>query len=195
MSETFSEVLACAQAILGILMCSELFWKTPECSEVLYYVAGRSEDFMWVLKGLSKSLIRSLTFWSVLTHSETFSWFLNSFERFRYVLRHCMKFWGVVLMGFEQFWNNPECYEMFFDVLRSKEFLMVLRRSLTFWDVLWRSDASSWIETLSDISGVFWGGLGRFINSEHFWKIPQHSNAFSDILEWSELFLLVLNGS
>ena len=59
--------------------------------------------FLWFLKGSLKVLRFSLTFLSVLTHSETLSWVLNGFERFQYVLRHSMKIWGVVLMGFEQF--------------------------------------------------------------------------------------------
>ena len=45
-------------------------------------------------------------FWSVLTHFKMFSLVVNSLERFLYVLRHFMKFWGsfsLVLSRFETF--------------------------------------------------------------------------------------------
>ena len=97
-----------------------------------------------------------MTFWSVLTHCEKFSWGLSKYERLLYVLRYSMKFWrfsevfSLVLSGSEIFLNVIRHYQMFLCVLKrvlrhSGMFCMRslgLRRSLTSW--------------------VFWGFLRHF---------------------------------
>ena len=59
-------------------------WGVLRHSELLIYVLSGSKRF--------KNL-----------HSETLSWVLNSLERLLYVLRHSIKFLGVILLGFASF--------------------------------------------------------------------------------------------
>ena len=74
----------------------------------------------------------------------------------------------------------------------SEAFLKVLRRSLTFWDVLSHFDAFSWVETFSDVLGCS-GGFGDVLMS--FERLQSHSDTFLWVLSSSERFLYVLNNS
>ena len=70
--------------------------------------------------------------------------------------------------------------------------LKLLRRSLTFRDILLRFYAFSWVETFSDILGCSGSFRGFSLSFERFLS---HSDTFSWLLSDSEGFLYVLSNS
>ena len=129
------------------------FWNIRECSELLSDVLQCSHVIQGVIVG-------SELFWNV---SE--------------------RFWGIIcpLICFDQFIKVPDVPEAFFAV--QEVFWCILRCSEAFLWVL--SCLKSFVKVLRhffDVLGCFEAFRSALIRSEHFRKVPEGSEGFSDVI-------------